>query len=161
MKIFISPFIIVHFSFKVVRKSRMMSLIPLFPHARPSQQLRKISRSRTDRILFGVAGGLGKYLGIDSNLVRLAFVILMFAEGSGFILYLLLAIILPLEPVIDPKPHKANRLGAWNSAPGKFLPNLAGIAVVSRSQYLRSASDRSRNFAVAGQIFQFMKFRGK
>ena len=62
--------------------------------------MRKILyRSRTDRWVAGVCGGLGDYFGVDANAIRLAFVVLALWEGVGVVLYLLMAIILPDEPV--------------------------------------------------------------
>lgn len=63
----------------------------------------RLYRSRADSMLGGVCGGLGQYLRIDSNLVRLFFV--LFGLGSGFdiLLYLLMWIIVPLEGQ-EPKP---------------------------------------------------------
>jgi len=48
-----------------------------------------IVRSRDNRILLGVAGGLGERLGVDPILVRIAFAVLAIAGGSGVLLYLL------------------------------------------------------------------------
>lgn len=59
---------------------------------------RKLYRSRGDRIIAGVCGGLGEYFTIDPILVRLIFVLLAIMGGHGVLLYLLLAIIVPLEP---------------------------------------------------------------
>jgi phage shock protein PspC (stress-responsive transcriptional regulator) len=56
----------------------------------------KLYRSRTDHMLAGVCGGLGEYLGIDSTLVRLFFVLLALpGAGIGFALYIILWVILP------------------------------------------------------------------
>lgn len=60
---------------------------------------RILYRSRTDRWIAGVCGGIGEYFGVDSNAIRLAFVVLALWQGVGLILYLLMAIILPDEPV--------------------------------------------------------------
>lgn len=57
----------------------------------------RLCRSRTDRMIGGVCGGLGQYLGIDSVLVRLFFVLLAFGTGVGVLLYLLCWIIIPYE----------------------------------------------------------------
>lgn len=60
---------------------------------------KKLYRSNTDKMLAGVCGGLGQYLGIDSTVVRLIFALLVFlGVGSGIILYIILAMIMPLEP---------------------------------------------------------------
>ena len=48
-----------------------------------------IVRSRGNRVLLGVAGGLGERLGVDPVLVRVAFAVLGFAGGAGVVLYLL------------------------------------------------------------------------
>ena len=55
----------------------------------------KLVKSDTDRLFAGVCGGIAAYLGIDSLLVRLAFVILIFAGGVGVLSYLLLMLIMP------------------------------------------------------------------
>ena len=58
---------------------------------------RKLYRSRTERMLFGVAGGLAGYFNVDPVLVRVAFVVLAFAATSGLLAYILLAIFVPEE----------------------------------------------------------------
>jgi phage shock protein PspC (stress-responsive transcriptional regulator)/two-component sensor histidine kinase len=55
------------------------------------------SRTRTDRVLGGVAGGLGRYLGVDPVLVRTGFVVLAFAGGVGLLLYGVLWVLTPDE----------------------------------------------------------------
>lgn len=61
------------------------------------EKIRKIYRSRTDRIVFGVCGGLGEYFEVDPVIFRLLFVFLAFI-GSGILIYLISAIVVPLEP---------------------------------------------------------------
>ncbi len=57
-----------------------------------------IRRSRTDRMLLGVCGGIGQALGIDSNLVRLLWVAFSLGSlGTGFLLYVGIAYLLPEE----------------------------------------------------------------
>ncbi len=55
----------------------------------------KLYRSQENKILGGICGGLGEYLGIDPTLVRIFFVIFSLASGSGVLVYLLLWIIIP------------------------------------------------------------------
>jgi len=62
------------------------------------KQINKLYRSRNNRLIAGVCGGIGKHLGIDPLLVRLFFVLLIFANGIGIILYLILLILVPKEP---------------------------------------------------------------
>lgn len=62
--------------------------------------MKRLYRSRDDRMFAGVAGGLGSYLGVDPTLLRLAFAALtLVSAGIGLLAYLALAIIVPLEPV--------------------------------------------------------------
>ena len=56
----------------------------------------KLYRSRADRMLFGVCGGLGKYLGFDSTIIRVIFVLLAFC-GVGILAYIVMAFIVPVE----------------------------------------------------------------
>ncbi|HOB90251.1 MAG TPA: PspC domain-containing protein [Candidatus Colwellbacteria bacterium] len=60
------------------------------------EKIRKIYRSRTDRIIFGVCGGLGEYFEVDPVIFRLLFVLFAFM-ASGILIYLISAIIIPLE----------------------------------------------------------------
>lgn len=59
---------------------------------------RKIYRSKSERMLGGVCGGIGEYLNIDSNLVRILFVILTFTGGIGIVLYIAALILVPENP---------------------------------------------------------------
>ena len=57
---------------------------------------RQIRRSSTDRMLGGVCGGLAQYLGVDSTLVRLAFVLLTMS-GVSPLVYLVLWVVIPSD----------------------------------------------------------------
>ena len=58
---------------------------------------KRLYRSRSDRMVWGVCGGLAKYFGIDPTIVRVTFVLLIFANGLGILAYVILAIVVPLE----------------------------------------------------------------
>src|SRR3989344_1263467 len=62
------------------------------------EHLKKLYRSRKDRIIFGVCGGLGEYFDVDPVIVRLAFVLLAFASGIGIVAYLIFALVTPARP---------------------------------------------------------------
>jgi phage shock protein C len=62
---------------------------------------KKLHRSRADRKFVGVCGGLGKYFDIDPTIVRLVFVALLFCGGLGFWMYLVMAIVVPQEPIAE------------------------------------------------------------
>ncbi len=68
---------------------------------------RRLYRSRTDRILGGVAGGLADYFSVDVTLVRLAWVVLALAGGGGVLVYIIAWIVIPEAPA----------LGRWVPAP--------------------------------------------
>ena len=70
---------------------------------------RKLYRSATDIRLAGVCGGLGEYLGIDSTVIRLSFVLLTVLGGHGLLLYLILWLIMPVEPVKPTAPAGATQ----------------------------------------------------
>jgi len=63
------------------------------PRAEP-----RLARSRDDRVIAGVCGGLARYLGIDAVLVRIAALLLIFAGGVGLVLYVIGWIAMPEEP---------------------------------------------------------------
>ncbi|MCF8002384.1 MAG: PspC domain-containing protein [Halanaerobiales bacterium] len=56
---------------------------------------KKLHRSRKDRVIGGVCGGIAEYFDIDSTLVRLAFLLVLIARGAGLLAYLVAWIIIP------------------------------------------------------------------
>lgn len=58
---------------------------------------KRLHRSRTDRMIWGVCGGLAEYFNADPTIVRLIAVLLIFLNGLGILAYLIMAIIVPLE----------------------------------------------------------------
>jgi phage shock protein C len=59
---------------------------------------RKLYRSKTNRKLAGVCGGLAQYFNTDATLIRVLFVLLAVLGGSGLVIYLAMWIIVPNEP---------------------------------------------------------------
>ncbi len=65
---------------------------------------KKLMRSRTDKKLLGVCGGIAEYLNLDATLVRIAFVVGVIGSGGPFVLgYFLLALVMPKEPPLSPE----------------------------------------------------------
>ena len=62
---------------------------------------KRLYRSRTDRMLFGVAGGFARYFNMDPTIFRLLFVgaVIFTALFPGILFYVICAIIIPEEPV--------------------------------------------------------------
>jgi len=58
---------------------------------------KKLYRSRTNRMIWGVCGGLAKYFNIDPTIVRIVAVATLFIGSLGFWVYIIMALIVPLE----------------------------------------------------------------
>src|SRR3954468_12537070 len=102
---------------------------PPGPPARP--QLR---RSRTDKMIGGVAGGLAEYSGIDPLLWRVGFVALTVAGGPGVLVYLLLWLLMPVGtgapgPYTPPFDRWTDRRAAGPRSPVPRV-TIAGLLIV-------------------------------
>jgi len=85
----------------------------------------RLYRSRHDRMVAGVCGGLADFLGFDPTLIRLAFLLLALANGAGLLIYFLMLIIVPENP--DETPSELHtpgendlgeRIRAWSNDVG-------------------------------------------
>lgn len=90
----------------------------------PGQDQRRLRRSSSDRVLLGVAGGLGRYFGVDPVIFRIGFVLSVFFGGLGALAYVLLAIFVGT----DGEPDRAQRLGERLHTMGFW--RALGLAVV-------------------------------
>ncbi len=70
------------------------------------QKNQRIYRSRKERILAGICGGLGAYFNADAALIRLIALILIFFGGVSVWLYIILWILIPEEPLDNPFSNK-------------------------------------------------------
>lgn len=59
--------------------------------------MRRLYRSRTNKVIAGVAGGIGEYLDVDPILIRLIWLIFIFS-GAGLLAYLIAWIVIPQKP---------------------------------------------------------------
>ena len=83
----------------------------------PAPPPRTLRRSRSQRIVAGVCGGLAEYLGVDVALIRIVFVVLALAGGGGIVMYAVGWILIPEEPE-----------GASSAAPGSgTAPPVTGL----------------------------------
>src|SRR3954462_9630628 len=80
-------------------------------------EVRKLTRSSSDKLIGGVAGGLGRYFGVDPILFRIAFVVLVFAGGVGVLAYIALLAFVPADDGSSP-------LGSGSTA------NVVGVILV-------------------------------
>lgn len=58
---------------------------------------RRIRRSRDEQMIAGVCGGLAEWLDLDPSIVRLIFVLMALTFGHGILVYLVLALVMPLD----------------------------------------------------------------
>ena len=89
-------------------------------------QPRRLLRSSNDRVLAGVAGGLGRYFGVDPLIFRIGFALSIFFGGLGGLAYLLLAVFVPT----DGDPDKAQRVGGRLRGMG-FWRGLGAIVIAA------------------------------
>ena len=85
---------------------------------------KKLYRSQRSSMIAGICGGLGEYLNVDPTIMRLAAVLLAFADGIGLIAYIIAWIIVPRNPEMEEEVVAAER-----SELNRLLPGLALIIV--------------------------------
>lgn len=61
----------------------------------------RLYKSQQDKALFGVCGGIAEYFNVDSLVVRLLFVLFTLVYGAGLLFYLIAALVIPSEPIVD------------------------------------------------------------
>lgn len=79
----------------------------------------RLVRTSNDKILAGVCGGLARYFGIDSTIVRLVFVLAVLS-GLSPLIYIVLWIVMPEDkPVAQPQlpPLQTDATGEWQYDP--------------------------------------------
>jgi len=59
--------------------------------------IKKLTRSKKERVIFGICGGLAVYFNIDPIIVRVLFVISVLCGGAGVIAYLIMLLVVPEE----------------------------------------------------------------
>lgn len=64
-----------------------------------SNDYKRFYRSRKERMVAGVSGGLGEYFSIDPTLIRILFVVTAMMCGPGLLAYIILLIVVPEEPL--------------------------------------------------------------
>lgn len=61
---------------------------------------KKLYRSKKQRMICGVCGGIAEYFNIDPTIIRLVWVLFVLTGGSGLLIYFIAAIIIPDETVV-------------------------------------------------------------
>lgn len=60
-----------------------------------NEMKKRLHKSRDNRMIAGICGGLGEYFDIDPTVIRLGWVLFCALGGSGFVAYIIAAIIIP------------------------------------------------------------------
>lgn len=56
---------------------------------------KRLCRSESNKMVMGVCGGIGEYLGIDPTLIRLGWIFFSLLGGSGLLAYILATLVMP------------------------------------------------------------------
>ena len=120
----------------------------------------KLYRSRIDKTIGGVCGGLADYFDIDVVLIRVIFVLLLLFGGGGFLIYIIMWIIIPAQPFDYSTPDYQNK-NADNATSGKDNSEEAEIIYESKDNNTESKdnirSKRQSNTGLyAGVILIFV-----
>ena len=81
---------------------------------------RRLYRCRENRVLAGVAAGVAEFFGLDPSLVRILWFLSIFVGGLGILLYIGMAVIVPLEPAGQPTGGADELAATHNHAAGEL-----------------------------------------
>lgn len=115
---------------------------------------KRLYRSRSDRMLWGVCGGLAKYFDMDPTIVRIITVLLIFANGLGILAYIIMAIVVPLESskVTTPKEAIKENVEEIKETAGELGREIRSTLVGEEGESEEVAKVRHRRRNVLGII---------
>ena len=99
---------------------------------------RRLYRCRENRVIAGVASGVAEFFGLDPTLVRVLWFLSIFFGGVTLVVYVGLALIVPLEPAtagavaepVEPHRHGAAGSGRWTTIFGIALILFGSLALL-------------------------------
>jgi phage shock protein C len=94
--------------------------------------MRRLYKSRSDRVIYGVCGGIGEYLAVDPVLIRIAWIILTMLGGGGIIAYIIGIIIIPDNQEKPSFPKDSSQKQRSNSIWGGILIIVGFLFLFSR-----------------------------
>src|SRR5215207_9716803 len=103
----------------------------------PTAPVKELHRSREDRILAGVAGGLGRYFDVSPAFFRIAFAVLTLVGGAGILLYVAAALVIPDEGERDSivsDSLRRHRERPWMLV-GLALVAIATLSIVAQADF--------------------------
>lgn len=86
---------------------------------------KRLYRSRDQKIIAGVCGGIGEYFELDPVLVRIIAVLFCLASGFGIIAYIIAWIVMPKGEIIGEENTRDINFAPWN----KYLPGIIMIGI--------------------------------
>ena len=121
----------------------------------------RLYRSRDDRMIAGVAGGVAEHLDADPSLIRIVWAVLIFLTGGlALLVYIVMAIVvperpagMPVEPPGEPGAHGTGEPvppGSWRAPDGSTVPMASAPA--RRPRRRRDPADRARAGVIGGLI---------
>ena len=130
-------------------------------HTLHTPAVKRLERSRTDKVLAGVSGGLGRYFDLTPTVFRLGFVVLTLLGGAGILVYIAAVLVMPKEGeersmaeeiLVNRRDHPA-RLVALG------LVAVAVISLITRANTWPSSGTAWLLVIVAGLIFMWTNRR--
>jgi phage shock protein PspC (stress-responsive transcriptional regulator) len=115
---------------------------------------RRLYRSRDDRLIFGVCGGLAKYFDIDPVIVRIITIVVALATGVGILAYIGMAIVVPLEnsQVKEPKDVVKENVEEIKQTATQLGEELRSTFERKEGAPEETAKDRHRGYNILGII---------
>ena len=116
---------------------------------------KRLYRSRADRMVCGVCGGLAKYFDIDPVIVRVITVVLAFPGGASVLAYVILAIVVPLESsqVTEPRDVIKENVEEIKETASRISDGIRSTFVREEGTPEEIARARRRSRNVLGVIF--------
>ncbi len=107
--------------------------------------MKRLYKSRTDRVIAGVCGGVGEYLNIDPVLVRIIWVFLSVLGGSGILAYIIGLIIIPEAPADEMEEETGSRKRGRSTSQtiwGIVLLTIGLVVLINQFEVFRFFSSR-------------------
>ena len=115
---------------------------------------KRLYRSRSDRMIWGVCGGLAKYFDMDPTIVRVIAVLSIFVTGLGIIAYIIMAIVLPLEnsKATEPKDTIKENVEEMKETASELGPEIRSTLAGEEGESEEIAKIRHRRLTIFGII---------
>lgn len=114
--------------------------------------MKHLYKSRTNKMLAGVCGGIAEYFDVDPVLIRIIFVILTIFSGLGILAYIIGAIIMPYPP-----PESGNKTETPGQSQSQQQAEQSQQAQqFPQAQQIQTASTRNNGALIAGIILMFL-----